>query len=113
MGSRRSSPILRRVVLNMVEDEAQAKAIFAKLYSIAQQFLGKPLEFAGFVRIDQRAVAHIRKRRPFLLADSTLPASQDLQAIAAFTLGQSYTKQGEGLVGKLRAAFGFGRRKIA
>jgi flagellar biosynthesis protein FlhG len=75
-----------RVVMNLVDDEAQGKAVFARLSSIAQQFLGAPLVYAGFVRTDPRAAAAVRKRKPWMI-DPTMPASQDVNRVAGWLLG--------------------------
>jgi flagellar biosynthesis protein FlhG len=102
-----------RVILNMVDDEAQARGVFAKLFSIANQFLGKQMRYGGHVRLDPGAVAFIRQRKPFVLGDPNLPASQDVQAIAASLLGQSFQARPEGLVDRLRSVFSFGMKKTA
>jgi flagellar biosynthesis protein FlhG len=102
-----------RVVLNQVVDEAQARAVFEKIRGIAHQFLDKHLIFGGYVRHDMRALQWIRKRQPFVLADPHLPASQDVTAVAAGLLGQTYTPEREGVVDRLRNLFGLGWRRSA
>lgn len=102
-----------RVILNMVIDDAHAKAVFAKLKSITEQFLGKTLLFGGFVRMDPRAVDCIRKRRPFSLADPSLPASQDVSGIAASLLGMDYEPAKLSLVDKFRSMFGLQFRQAS
>lgn len=102
-----------KVVLNMVHDEAHAKAVFAKLKAITEQFLGKSLHFGGYVRQDQKALDWIRKRQPFSFAEPMLPASQDLMSIAATLMGQEYDKSSGGIADKLRAVFGFGLKRSA
>lgn len=102
-----------RVVMNMVADEAQARAVYAKLFSIAQQFLDKTVHYAGHVRQDPVAVACIRKRQPFLLGDPHCAASRDVAALASGLLGQSYTPAGDSLVDRLRNVFSFGVKRSA
>lgn len=104
--TRRPDAIIR-VVLNMVIDDAHAKAVFAKLRSITEQFLGKSLLFGGYVRHDPKAVDWIRKRKPFSLGDPGAPASQDICAVAASLLGVDYEPVKLSLSDKLRSAFGF------
>ncbi|MBS1716406.1 MAG: MinD/ParA family protein [Armatimonadetes bacterium] len=100
-----------RVVMNMVDGEQQGRMIYAKLTSISQQFLGVPLKYAGFVRSDQQALAHIRQRQPFYIANPHLPASLDIKGIAGVLLGeglpqrhQSFTERMKGVIGGLLKA---------
>lgn len=102
-----------RVVLNQVQDEAQARAVFEKIRGIAHQFLDKHLIYGGQVRYDQRALGWIRKRQPFVLAEPGLPASQDVTAVAAGLLGQTYLPEREGLVDRLRNLFGMSWKRSA
>ncbi len=110
--TRRPDAVIR-VVLNMVADDAHAKAVFAKLKSITEQFLGKTLLFAGYVRHDQKAVEYIRKRKPFTLGDPSLNASQDVCGIAASLLGMDYEPRRLTLVDKFRSAFGIQLREAS
>lgn len=71
-----------RVVVNNVETETEAKSVFAKLNSAARQFLGKELSYGGSIRHDLAAAESVRRRTPFVFAYPTLPASQDVIAIA-------------------------------
>ena len=95
-----------KVILNMVNDEAHAQAVFSKLRSITEQFLGKSLEFAGYVRFDPKAVEFIRKRRPFSLNAPGIPASQDISVIASRLLGESTGRKSLSLVESFRGLFG-------
>lgn len=102
-----------RVVMNMVTDEAEGRAVFAKLQAIARQFLDKALGFAGYVRYDQRAIAHIRRRRPFLQGDEKLNASQDVLALSAELLGQTHERESAGFASRFRNLFTAGLKKSA
>ena len=81
--------VVVKVLMNMVDDEAQGKAVFARLTSISQQFLGVPLAYAGHVRVDAKAARCVRQRKPWMLADPHLPASRDVDRIAAGILGEA------------------------
>lgn len=97
------------VVMNMVTHETEGRQVFAKLTSVTQQFLGHPLKYAGFVRMDTAAMGHIRARKPYCLADPGLPASQDVDRLAAFLLGQAppvSLSQPLSLGDRLRGMFG-------
>lgn len=110
--TRRPDAVIR-VILNMVLDDAHAKAVFVKLKSITEQFLGKSLLYGGHVRQDNRALECIRKRRPFSIADPSLPASQDVTAIAAALLGMDYEPARVSLVDKFRGMFGLQFRQAS
>ena len=99
--------------MNMVLDDAHAKAVFVKLKSITEQFLGRSLLYAGHVRQDNRALENIRKRRPYSLADPSTPASQDISAIAAGLLGMDFEPQRASLVDKFRSMFGLQYRQAS
>ena len=102
-----------RVVMNMVADEPQARAVFAKLFSISQQFLGKSLLYAGHVRQDHQAVACIRKRQPVLVGAPMCAASPGVLGVCAGLLGEAYRPASESLVSRLRNVFGIGLRQSA
>jgi flagellar biosynthesis protein FlhG len=102
-----------RVILNMVADQAHAKAVFAKIQTISQQFLGKSLVYGGHIHSDPKAVACIRSRRPFVLADPTCHAAQDVRAIAADLLGREYEAPTVRLSERLRSIFSFSVRRSA
>lgn len=84
-----------KIIMNMVDDEAQARAVFAKLTSISQQFLGVPLGYAGYVRADARAAKCVRQRKPWMLGDPQAPASKDVDRIAATMLGEYVSAHSE------------------
>jgi flagellar biosynthesis protein FlhG len=78
-----------KVIMNMVDDEAQAKAVYARLSSIAQQFLGAALLYAGYVRTDAKAANFVRQRKPWVVADPNLAASRDVFRIASGLMGET------------------------
>lgn len=94
-----------RIISNMVDDEAQGRAVFARLYSVTQQFLNRPLLFGGSIRYDGRAVNWIRKREPFFIADPQSPASRDIQTIATALCGMEPVSAREGFTARLRGLF--------
>lgn len=102
-----------RVILNMVLDDAHAKAVYTKLRMITEQFLGKSLLYGGHVRQDNRALECIRKRRPFSLVNPALPASQDVTAIASGLLGMDHEPTKVSLANKFRALFGMQFRQAS
>ena len=108
----RSADASVSVVMNMVTDESEGRQVFAKLTSVTQQFLGYALKYAGFVRMDVTAMGYIRTRKPFCMADPTLAASQDVDRLAAYLLGQAAPvsmRPPQSLGDRLRGMFGLKR----
>lgn len=96
-----------KVILNMVNDEAHALAVFGKLRSITEQFLGKSLSFGGYVRFDHKAMGWIRKRRPFVINEPRMAASIDIQTIAARLVGgEEPARKSVGFAETFRSLFG-------
>lgn len=85
-----------KIVPNSVRDEAEAKAIYAKLFSICKQFLNQGPDYGGFVRYDPRAAACVRKRVPFVVEDPQSPAARDVDGIAAALLHRRVEPNGSG-----------------
>lgn len=102
-----------RVIVNLAADEAEARSVYAKLYSIANQFLGKSLEMAGFVRMDPQAAACTRQRKPFALVNPTGSASRDLTRISASLAGTQVREQKASLADRFLGVFGFGMKRAA
>ena len=56
-----------RLLVNMVHDTAEARAVFDRIDAVGQRFLKLKLKFAGHVVIDPRVGQAVRRRRPFVL----------------------------------------------
>ncbi len=91
-----------KVIMNMVDDEAEAKAVYARMNSVCQEFIGRSLGFAGYVRMDPKATTYIRQRKPFIIGDPRLDASQDITRMASRLLGDVYIPTGQTLADRLR-----------
>lgn len=100
------------VLMNMVNDEAQAKQVFARIYSICKQFLNKSVYYKGYVRFDNDAQACIRARQPFVLAKPNCIAARDLGNIAKQALGLQVHSGGGSLLERFRTAL-FNKQKKA
>jgi flagellar biosynthesis protein FlhG len=70
------------ILMNRVEDGKQALNAFETIRSAALKFLGKRVNYLGYVRDDKQAAQIARARRPFVLVDPLLPASQDVKTLA-------------------------------
>lgn len=74
------------VVVNMADDEAEAKRAFDALNMIASRFLRQDLSYIGFVRRDPIAAKCIRNRKPFMTAAPDCDAAKDIRKIAKAVL---------------------------
>lgn len=71
-----------RLLINMVEDEAEARAVFIRIQSVCQRFLNLSPNYAGFVVSDARVPRAVRQRRPFVLDAPQSPASACVLSLA-------------------------------
>lgn len=101
------------VIMNMVDDEAEAKAVYARLNSVAQQFIGRTLGFGGFVRMDTKVGAYVRQRKPFVLVNPYLEASRDVHDIAKRILGEPIIPQEATFAERLRILLGKSFARVA
>jgi flagellar biosynthesis protein FlhG len=97
--SRRDADL--RLVVNMADSEADANVVHRRFSSVAHQFLGRSIPYAGFVRSDSKAVACTRNRKPFLLGAPNTAASLDTINVARRLIGVSVDSR-QGIVGRLR-----------
>jgi len=71
-----------RLLVNMVQDEAEARAVFARIAGVCQRFLGLSPSYAGFVVTDARVPRAVRLRRPFVLDAPNSKASACVLSLA-------------------------------
>ncbi|MEM6458717.1 MAG: MinD/ParA family protein [Planctomycetota bacterium] len=92
-----------RILVNMAEHEAEARAVFARVSGVCQRFLSLSPGYAGFVTTDPRVPRAVRQRRPFVLDAPRAKASECVLRLAhrvdrhAADAGVSTT----GLVGRM------------
>lgn len=79
-----------QVLMNQVESERQAEAVYRKLNDIAGHFLDAHLDYGKFVRQDPEISQWIRLRQPFVLADPRLNASRDVVNVAKHLASQAH-----------------------
>lgn len=94
------------LVMNMVADETEAKSVATKLAAVCTSFLERAPELIGYVRNDPRAIAHIRSRQPFVLADPSLPASVDIAALSLKLIGERKLGSQEGVSSRFKSLLG-------
>ena len=71
-----------RLLVNVVEDEAEARAVFARISGVCQRFLGLSPSYAGFVPRDPQVPRAVRRRQPFVLEAPRCKASASLLSLA-------------------------------
>ncbi len=71
-----------RLLVNMVEDEAEARAVFARIHGVCQRFLDLSPSYAGHVVSDARVPQAVRQRRPFVLDAPHAKASACVLSLA-------------------------------
>ena len=72
-----------RVVANTVANDEQGNKVFSLIQSTARTYLNKELSYLGSVCKDDQVSFWTRRRRPFLDAEPSCPASHDVTALAA------------------------------
>jgi flagellar biosynthesis protein FlhG len=72
-----------KLLMNMVKDEGEAKAVFLNLIQVADQYLGGVvLEYCGFLPRDEKVPAAVRQRQPFVTLYPEAPSSVNIHKIA-------------------------------
>jgi flagellar biosynthesis protein FlhG len=77
-----------RLVVNMAAYESQAKAVAGKLANVAQQYLGRNLNYLGCLPRDPHVQQAVMQSNPFVLAYPNCPAAKAMQRLAALVLQQ-------------------------
>ena len=71
-----------RLLVNQVKDEAEARAVFARIAGVCDRFLGLSPSYAGHVLRDAQVPQAVRKRRPFVLEAPRSKASECVLTLA-------------------------------
>ncbi|MFH1022426.1 MAG: MinD/ParA family protein [Planctomycetota bacterium] len=73
-----------RLIVNRVAGRDEAAAVSSRLVGVCRRFLGAELADGGYVVEDAAVGASVRRRRPFLDAFPSSPASRCIRGIARF-----------------------------
>jgi len=90
-----------RLLVNMVRDDAEARAVFARVSAVCQRFLNLKIGYAGYVTQDPRVMQGVRRRRPYLLDFPACGAATCLDQLA-HRLDRRAVGRGAGGVGLFR-----------
>lgn len=72
----------QRLVVNMAQSEAEARAVAQRLQSISQQFLGRDMNWLGYLPHDMTVARAVRAQQPFITLQPNAPASRAILQIA-------------------------------
>ena len=79
-----------KLLMNMVQDESEAKTVFLNLCHATDQFLnGVVLEYMGFLPQDKTVADAVRQRKTFMELNPKAPSSKKLQEIAGGLIANS------------------------
>ncbi len=71
-----------KLLMNMVKDEAEAKAVFLNLIQATDRFLsGVSLEYCGYLPRDEKVPAAVLQRKPFVALYPKAAVSRQIQRI--------------------------------
>jgi len=87
------------LLVNLAADRQEARATYARIASVARQFLGTTVYDGGYVLTDPKVHEAVRRRQPFVLAYPKSPASRCMAALA------TKLSQGGALVAKREGFF--------
>ncbi len=87
-----------RILVNMVRDAVEGRAVFDRISAVSQRFLALRPKFAGHVPHDARVVMAVRRRRPFVLDSPHCEASQCIGQLAHRMDRHAAEPRGEGLI---------------
>lgn len=76
-----------QVVVNMVGDEAEGEAVFARIDRVSRTFLKKPLMYGGSIPTDPSVAAAVRQRLPFVLHAPDSAATRAVRRLAGKLAG--------------------------
>jgi flagellar biosynthesis protein FlhG len=72
----------QRLVVNMAQSEAEARAVAQRLQSISQQFLGRDMNWLGYLPHDMTVSRAVRAQQPFTTLQPNAPVSRAILQIA-------------------------------
>jgi flagellar biosynthesis protein FlhG len=99
---RRDPPDLDvRVLVNMVREPAEGRAVFQRLQKVCERFLQLSPRYAGHVPLDPRVGQAVRRRRPFVLDSPSAPASASISQLAHRMDRHAAAPVGQGLLRRM------------
>ena len=84
------------LVVNMVSDDQEGRAVFDRIDRVSRTFLGRALDYRGAIPNDEAVIEAIRHRVPFTLYAPNGPATLAVDALARSLLGIESTHETSG-----------------
>lgn len=89
-----------KVLMNMVADEGEARAVYANLSSVLTRFMhGISIDYAGHILRDDCLVRSVARRTPVICSFPDSSSSKGFEALAQYVVQQSGT---EGMDGNIK-----------
>ena len=85
-----------KLIVNMVNSEAEAKRIFEKISLLSEEYLGVRVEYLGAVPYDDAVKASVKERIPYVQRYPFSPAARGMREIARQIVTQSRAGQIKG-----------------
>jgi len=99
--ARRRDDLDVRVLVNMVRDADEGRAVFTRLDAVCRRFLDLVPRYAGHVVMDPKVSQAVRRRKPFVLDSPNCPASLCIHQLA-HRMDRGVTEpRGEGLLRRM------------
>lgn len=85
-----------RILANMVNDEAEGRALFERLSAVCNKFLPVSLLYGGCIPFDEALRAAVRSQQPLLQYAPSSPAARALRRLAEEVAGWPRVRQSQG-----------------
>ncbi|MBL4575801.1 MAG: MinD/ParA family protein [Opitutaceae bacterium] len=92
-----------RLLVNMVRDEREARAVYDRVAGVCNRFLGVAPRYAGHILSDPRVPHAVRRRQPFVLEHPASPASMCMHRLAHRIDRHASSPRGHGLLRRMAA----------
>lgn len=90
-----------RLLVNMVHDRSEGKAVFERIGAVCERFLRLSPRYAGHVVSDPHVPHSVRQRRPFVIESPRSPAALCIQAVAQRLDRHAAAPHGNGLLRRM------------
>jgi len=80
--------VMFRLVVNMVANDQQARAVAGKLMTVSQQYLGHKLHYLGHVPRDPHVSHGVMQAVPFVMKYPGAPATKAIETLAERVISQ-------------------------
>lgn len=92
-----------RLLVNMVRDEREARAVYDRVSGVCRRFLNLTPRYAGHILSDTRVPHAVRRRQPFVLEHPASPASVCMHRLAHRIDRHASTPRDHGLLRRMAA----------